>query len=120
MLSVLRRAIEEDGIPDDADRHALAELIERAAAQDERTCTRLKLINEGTIGICASLASRGELLSILALRPGARKFVAHQVEEMKRRFSKEDTGPFRGLDDEDIEYVLEALRGDSEENGASG
>jgi hypothetical protein len=44
--------------------------------------------------------------------------VAHQIEEMKRRFSKEDTDPFRGLDD-DIEYVLEALRGDSEENGAS-
>jgi hypothetical protein len=111
MLEVLRWAIYENGIADDADRNALAELIERAAAQDEHTCSRLRLINDGTIDICASLASRGELLSVLALRPGAREFVTHQIEEMKRRFSAEDVGRFRELYDADIEYVLETLRG---------
>lgn len=120
MLEVLQWAIYEDGIPDDADRYALAELIERAAAQDEQTCRRLRLINDGMIGICGALAARGELLSVLSLRPGAREFVAHRIEEMKPRFSKGDTGPFRGLDDDNIEYVLDTLRGDSEKNGASG
>ena len=119
MLEVLQWAIYEDGIPDEADRYALARLIERAAAQDEQTCSRLRLINDGTIGICGALAARGELLSVLSLRAGAREFVAHRIEEMKRRFATED-GPYRGLYDDDIEYVLEALRGDSEENGASG
>jgi hypothetical protein len=67
MPEVLRWAIYENGIPADANRYALADLIERAAAQDERTCSRLRLINEGTINICTSLAGRGELLGILAL-----------------------------------------------------
>ena len=119
MLSVLQSAIYEEGIPDDADRPALAELIERAAAQDERNCSRLRLINDGTIEICASLAARGELLSVLSLRPGAQEFVAHQIEEMKLRFSEEDAEPFRGLDDDDIEYVLETLRGHSENSGST-
>jgi hypothetical protein len=113
MLSVLSWAIYENGIPDDADRYALAQLIERAAAQDEKTCSRRRLINDGTIELCGSLAARGELLSVLSLRPGAREFVAHRIEEMKLRFATEDTGWYRGLYDDDIDYVLEVLRGDS-------
>ena len=113
MLEILRWAISENGIPDDADRYALAELIERAAAQDEHTCSRLRLINDATIELCASLAARGELLSILFLRPGARQFVAQQIEQMKRRFVNEDTGPYQGLYDNEIDHVLHVLRGDS-------
>ena len=40
MLDTLYRAIDDHGVPDDADLHALAELIERAAAQDERSFGR--------------------------------------------------------------------------------
>jgi hypothetical protein len=116
MLNTLRNAIDEDGIPDDADRHALAELIARAAAQNEESCSRLELIHEGTVEICASLARRGELLPILALRPGTREFLTQRFEGMKRRFSTE-TSPFRGLYDDEIEFVLDVLRGDTDRYG---
>jgi hypothetical protein len=110
MLNMLRNAIDEDGIPDNADRDALAELIARAAAQNEENCSRLQLINYSTMDLCSSLARQDELLPILALRPGTRELLAHKFEQMRQGFAA-DTGPYRGLHDETIEYLLDVLRG---------
>ena len=91
MLSIIRQAIEDNGIPDDADRYALAELIVRAASLDQKTCSRLELINDTTIVLCASLAAQNELLPILALQPGSRERVAHQFQEMRDRYGADET-----------------------------
>jgi hypothetical protein len=109
MLNTLRNAIDEDGVPDDADRRALAELIARAAAQDEETCSRLPPVNQATMEVCASLAQQGELLPVIALRPGTRELLAHKFEQMKQSFAAE-TGPFRGLYDDELQFVLDVLR----------
>jgi hypothetical protein len=109
MLNTLRKAIDEDGIPDDADRNALAELIARAAAQNEETCSRLQLIDGSTMDVCAGLARRGELLPILALRPGARELLAQKFEQMRQGFLAE-TGFFRGLHDNTVNYLVDVLR----------
>lgn len=109
MLNMLANAINEDGIPNDADRHALAELIARAAAQNEETCSRLPLINDSTMELCASLVRQGELLPILALRPGTRKLLAQKFEEMRQGFAA-DTDPYRGLYDDTIQYLLGVLK----------
>lgn len=109
MLDTLQRAIYDDGVPGDADLHALAELIERAAAHDERTFgRRLELLNIATITVCSSLVNWGQLLTVLACRPGARESVMHGIEAMKRRsWATSDD-----LYTDEIEYVLNALRAD--------
>ena len=69
LLNTLERAVCNHHIPDDADRGALAELIERAASQDERSMgCRLEILNLATINLCSSLVNWGELISVLELR----------------------------------------------------
>lgn len=117
MLDTLHRAIDDHGIPRDADRGALAEIIERAAAEDEHTRgRRLELLNIATINVCSSLVNWGELVAVLALRPGACESVTRNVEAMKRRLTA-DESLFQLYSDE-IEYVLKALREGSEESMA--
>ena len=107
LLNTLERAIDDHGIPREADRSALAELIERAASQDERTMgCRLEILNISTINVCSSLLNCGELVSVLACRPGARESVIAHIEAMKRRFSTANTQLYSG----EVEYVLKALR----------
>jgi hypothetical protein len=113
MLGTLQYAIFEDGIPEGADRGALAELIERAAAQNEETLgPHLIGLNVSTITICSSLVNWDELIPVLATKPGARESVTQHIEEMRRRFAAHDKDLFRLYSDE-IEYVLNALRADS-------
>ena len=109
MLNTLYRAMYDDCVPDDADLPALAELIERATAQDERSFgRRLELLNTATIDVCTRLVSWGQLLTVLACRPGARESVMHGIEAMKRRsWATSDD-----LYTDEIEYVLKALRAD--------
>jgi hypothetical protein len=112
MLNTLREVIYEDGVPRDADRGALAELIERAADQQGPA---LEGLNISTIEVCSSLVNRDELVSVLALRPGAREAVMQHIETIKRRLSAAGKDLF-GLYEDEIEYVLKALQTDSKKD----
>lgn len=131
MLNVLRRAIDEDGIPDDADRYALAELIERAFTQNEKGCSRIELIEDSAVEICVSLARLGQLLPIISLKRGARESVIRRLEELMRRLDAPQFGAIVQRQEElrrlfapdsdsldvehrrDIAFVLDSLRGEA-------
>jgi hypothetical protein len=109
MLSTLNSAIREEGVPADADKAAIAEILERVATEDDITSSRpLEPLQIALIDLCASLASCGELSAILAARPSSRDTVNMGVERISQQF-KNDIALSELYSDE-IEYVLGVLR----------
>ena len=109
MLSYLNSAIREEGVPADADRSAIAEILERAATGGDITSRPLlEALHIALIHVCSSLVSGGELSAILAARPSSRDAVNMGVERISQQF-RNDRALSERFSDE-IEYVLGALR----------
>ena len=109
MLSYLNSAIREEGVPADADRSAIAEVLERAATGGDITSRPLlEALHIALIHVCSSLVSGGELSAILAARPSSRDAVNMGVERISQQF-RNDRALSERFSDE-IEYVLGALR----------
>ena len=109
MLSYLNSAIREEGVPADADRSAIAEVLERAATGGDITSSHLlESLQIALIHVCSSLAGWEELSAILAARPSSRDTVIMGVERIWKQFRNDRA--LSELYSDEIEYVLGVLR----------
>jgi hypothetical protein len=111
LLSALYSAIYEDGLPVGFNRAALAGFIVRFSSQDDPVDAPADDFRVLTINVCASLAMRDELLSVLATHPGAREEMLGRVEAILERFAKTDA-VLLDLYRDEAAFALESLRAD--------
>lgn len=91
LLAALQSAIYENGLPDRTDHEALAEFIWQAAFQHYSAFKGPRHdLDVDVINLCASLARREQLISVLTTRSGLRDEMILKLESMVQRLARED------------------------------
>jgi hypothetical protein len=110
LLHALFCATYEDGLPDGADYEALADFIHQASFENYSTFKGPAYhLDIEVIHVCSSLAGRGQLLAVLATRPGARDEMILRIESSLRSLAENDKHLYESYGEE-ARFVIDSLR----------